>query len=47
MNGLQQQSNPLLVSGSFSRSEISQLFKRSFIIKTIKDHKTPVFIAHR
>ncbi len=41
------QSNPLLVSGSFSRSEISQLLKRSFIIKIIKDHNTPVFIAHR
>lgn len=44
---LAEQSNPLLVSGSFSRSDISQLFNRSFIIKTIKDHKTPVFIAHR
>ncbi len=44
---LAQQSNPLLVSGSFSRSELSQLFKRSFVIKIIKDHKTPVFIAHR
>jgi hypothetical protein len=44
---LVEQSNPLLVSGSFSRSDISQLFNRSFIIKTIKDHKAPVFIAHR
>jgi hypothetical protein len=44
---LAEQANPLLVSGSFSRSDISQLFNRSFIIKTIKEHRTPVFIAHR
>lgn len=43
---LTKRSNPLLVSGSFSRSGISELFNRSFIIKTIKEHKTPIFIAH-
>jgi hypothetical protein len=43
---LTEHSNPLLVSGSFSRSGVSEIFSRSFIIKTIKEHKTPIFIAH-
>ncbi|MEO8413206.1 MAG: universal stress protein [Ginsengibacter sp.] len=38
--------DPLLVSGSFNRSGISELFKSSFVIQTIKQHKTSVFIAH-
>lgn len=38
--------NPVLVSGSFNRSGISELFKRSFVIETIKQHKTSVFVAH-
>ena len=37
----------LLVSGSFGRSGVSELFKRSFIIDIIKEIKMPVFIAHR
>ena len=37
----------LLVSGSFGRSGISDLFSRSFIIDIIKEFKMPVFIAHR
>ena len=37
----------LLVSGSFSRPAVSQLFKKSFVAKIIKEHKVPVFIAHR
>ncbi len=39
--------NPILVSGSFNRSGISELFKRSFVIQTIKQHQTSVFIAHQ
>jgi nucleotide-binding universal stress UspA family protein len=38
--------NPILVSGSFNRSGISALFKRSFVMRTIIQHKTSVFIAH-
>lgn len=38
--------NSLLVSGSFGRSGVSELFNRSFIIDIIKEYKTPVFIAH-
>ena len=39
-------SNPLLVSGSFGRSGVSELFRKSFVIDLINEHKTPVFIAH-
>jgi hypothetical protein len=37
----------LLVSGSYGRSGLSQLFKNSFIQDIITDHKLPVFIAHK
>lgn len=46
-NWLEQHTNPLLVSGSFGRSGMSELFSRSFIIDIIKEYKTPVFIAHK
>jgi hypothetical protein len=37
----------ILVSGAFSRSVLSQAFKKSFVANIIKEHKLPVFIAHR
>ncbi|MEO6328910.1 MAG: hypothetical protein ABIO55_08260 [Ginsengibacter sp.] len=37
----------ILVSGSFGRSGLSELFSRSFIIDIIKEYRTPVFIAHQ
>ena len=37
----------ILVSGSFGRSGLSQLFKRSFVVDIIKDQQVPVFIAHK
>lgn len=37
----------VLISGSFGRSVFSQLFRRSFVREIIRDHKIPVFIAHR
>ena len=37
----------ILVSGAFSRSVFSQMFKKSFVTDVIRDHKLPVFIAHR
>jgi len=37
----------ILVSGAFGRSEISTLLKKSFVSDTIKEHRIPVFIAHR
>ncbi|MET6996845.1 hypothetical protein [Chitinophaga defluvii] len=39
--------SPLLVCGSFARSELSQLFKKSFVTEILNEHKVPVFIAHR
>lgn len=37
----------VVVCGSFGRSSISMLFKKSFISDVIRDHKLPVFIASR
>ena len=37
----------LVVSGSFGRTGLSTLFKKSFVNDLIRDHKIPVFIAHR
>lgn len=36
----------LLVCGSFSRSGISEFFTKEFVIDSIRQHKTPIFIAH-
>jgi nucleotide-binding universal stress UspA family protein len=37
----------ILVSGSFGRSALSQSFKKSFVLNIIKEHRVPVFIAHK
>ncbi len=37
----------IVAAGSFARSGISQLFKKSFVTEIIKNHKVPVFIGHR
>jgi hypothetical protein len=37
---------PILVSGAFGRSAISQLFTKSFVYEVIGEHKLPVFVAH-
>ncbi len=37
----------LLVSGSYSRSSLSQLFKKSFISEVVSQHELPIFIAHQ
>lgn len=39
--------NAILVSGSYGRSTISQLFKKSFVDNIITTQKLPVFIAHK
>jgi hypothetical protein len=44
---LAEHKNPLLISGSFGRSGISEMFNQSFVIKIIREHKTPVFVAHQ
>ncbi|WP_143306417.1 universal stress protein [Chitinophaga vietnamensis] len=42
-----EQGHPILVCGSFNRSGLSQLFKKSFSSDVISDRRIPVFIAHR
>jgi nucleotide-binding universal stress UspA family protein len=37
----------LLVTGSYGRSDISEIFKKSFVTDIIRDHRIPVFIAHK
>jgi hypothetical protein len=37
----------MLVTGSYSRSGFSELFKKSFVARVIREHKIPVFIAHK
>jgi hypothetical protein len=39
--------NAILVSGAFGRSGVSRLFRKSFVTDAIRDHRLPVFIAHR
>ena len=37
----------LLVAGSYGRSGLSNVFRKSFITEAIKDNKMPIFIAHK
>lgn len=37
----------LVISGSFGRSGMSELFSKSFIMDLINEFKTPLFIAHQ
>ena len=39
--------NPIVVTGAYSRSFISELLKKSFVDEVIEDHKIPVFVAHK
>ncbi len=38
---------PVMVSGSYGRSDLSMMFRRSFSAEIINEHKVPLFIAHR
>ncbi|MES2330693.1 MAG: universal stress protein [Bacteroidota bacterium] len=46
-NWLLERKSSILVCGSYGRSGISQLFKKSFVRDIIAQHKIPVFIAHK
>jgi hypothetical protein len=37
----------VLITGSFGRSEFSEIFKHSFVTDVIGEHYVPVFIAHK
>lgn len=39
--------NSLLVTGSFGRSDLSELFKKSFVADIIRENKIPAFVAHK
>ncbi|UEG48868.1 hypothetical protein LK994_09485 [Ferruginibacter lapsinanis] len=39
--------NAIFVTGAYGRSGISRLFHKSFVNDIIKEHRIPVFIAHR
>lgn len=43
---LLESSNPWLITGAFSRSGLSRVFKKSFVTDTINRHKIPLFIFH-
>jgi hypothetical protein len=43
---LDEDKNSMLVCGSYHRSKVSNLFKKSFAEEIIKKHSAPVFIAH-
>lgn len=46
LSWLDENSNALLVSGSYGRSFFSQLVRKSFVTEVIAKHKLPVFITH-
>lgn len=43
---LEERPGALLVTGAYNRSDISQLFRKSFIDVALKDHNIPIFLAH-
>jgi len=44
---LMEKNNSILVTGSFGRSGLSMLFRRSFVTEAVNEHYMPVFIAHQ
>jgi hypothetical protein len=47
MKWMARQKGAILISGAFNRSVFSVMFKKSFVTDVIRDHKLPVFVAHR
>jgi len=39
--------NTILVAGAYARNFLSEFLKKSFINKTMLEHKLPIFIAHK
>lgn len=46
-NWLTEKKGAILVCGAFGRSDLSRLFHKSFVTDVIRDHRLPVFIAHK
>lgn len=47
LKSITEKEDTLLVAGAFGRSELSTLFKKSFLSEIIHDHQIPVFVAHK
>lgn len=47
LNWLIEKKASILVSGSFGRSGLSRLFHKSFVSEVMKEHRIPLFIAHK
>jgi nucleotide-binding universal stress UspA family protein len=47
LKSMAEKEDALLVAGAFGRSELSTLFKKSFLSEIIHDHQIPVFVAHK
>jgi nucleotide-binding universal stress UspA family protein len=47
LKSINDKSETMLVAGAFGRSELSNLFKKSFLSEIIQQHKIPVFVAHK
>jgi nucleotide-binding universal stress UspA family protein len=42
-----EQDSVLLVAGAYGRSELSGMFRKSFLAEVIAEHKVPIFVAHK
>lgn len=42
-----EQDGVLLVAGAYGRSELSGMFRKSFLAEVIAEHKVPIFVAHK
>jgi len=39
--------DPMVVAGAYGRRMLSELFKKSFITDIVRNHKMPIFVAHK
>jgi hypothetical protein len=46
-NWISNMKSSVLVAGAYNRSFVSEMLRHSFVSNVIRDHKMPVFIAHR
>lgn len=44
---VQDHGNSIVVTGAYGRSALSEMLKKSFAADIIRDHKIPLFIAHK
>jgi hypothetical protein len=44
---VQERKNPLVVSGAFARSDVSEMIKKSFVTEIIRDGNAILFVAHK